>query len=120
MDKNEFLKKLDEKFKESEQKNLEALEKIRSNLPQLEIEIFGEKLTAIIPPLSVEKEMIEDAKNLEPLDFALKYIPILYGIPKEKVEELPSIVIAELIKKYFEAYKQLNKDKSFRNRVGTK
>lgn len=85
MDKNEFLKKLDEKFKESEQKNLEALEKIRSNLPQLEIEIFGEKLTAIIPPLSVEKEMIEDAKNLEPLDFALNTFQFYMVFQKRKL-----------------------------------
>jgi len=116
----DFLKQLDEKFNEHQQKNLKALEKLRNNLPQLKVTVFGEELTAIVPPLSVEKEMIEDSKKLNALDFALKYIPILYGIPKDKVEELPSVVIAELIKNYFEAYKQLHEDKSFRNRVGTK
>ena len=120
MNNSDFLKKLDEKFNEHNQKNLEALEKIRSNLPQLEIEVFGEKLTGIVPPLSVEKEMIEDAKILKPYDFAVKYVPILYGIPKEDVESIPSVVIAELIKNYFEAYKKLNNDKSFRSRVGVK
>jgi hypothetical protein len=113
----EALKELDEKFEEREKQNIENLETLIKETAQVfEVKVGDVAFKCYEPPASMINELQKNEVNV--VELAAKYFPIIFGIPKEEVYKIPISTLTLLFKKYVETYTNMIKSQSFLDRMG--
>lgn len=112
------IKNVFKKKEEQTKRNIENLEKLTPFFSEFEIKIADYELIATIPPISKEKEFIEDLNKLNAYDLAKKWYKLLFGFDETIIDELPVSAIVILRRAYIKGYQNLLKDKSFLSKLG--
>jgi hypothetical protein len=112
------IKNVFKKKEEQTKRNIENLEKLTPFFSEFEIKIADYELIATIPPISKEKEFIEDLNKLNAYELARKWYKLLFGFDETIIDELPVSAIVILRRAYIKGYQNLLKDKSFLSKLG--